>query len=248
MKYTEAILGGLAGALIAAIISVMATYFFTVNERLTEAEIKEANAKLLEDFRAANDESVRNIAQAEERADAAVKRLQKLQSEYDALYKTSQSLAKDILSSKEKYDAHLANNLGFTPDDVANVIEPRMQTYLNFESAVIGFLREACPSGWIEYPEAYGRFLRGVDKSGKNIDPDGYRIPGKKQEDGFKAHRHYNDGGNVNSVSRSWKAGARGGWKEEGIEETRPKNISVLFCIRDPDASFNKKLNKDSSR
>jgi len=119
---------------------------------------------------------------------------------------------------------------------VANILENRLQTSLKLDSAVIPFASEACPPGWKNYKDAYGRFIRAIDKSGKNVDPDGYRKPGMKQEDGFKAHPHYKDGRNVNSVSRNWKANSRGGWKDTGIEETRPKNVAFLFCIKDKES------------
>lgn len=41
--------------------------------------------------------------------------------------------------------------------------------------AVMAFNLSACPTGWSEYAPAYGRFIRGIDKSGANIDPLGQR-------------------------------------------------------------------------
>src|SRR5215471_8524467 len=32
--------------------------------------------------------------------------------------------------------------------------------------AVMSFNRDSCPAGWKEYSPAYGRFIRGIDKSG----------------------------------------------------------------------------------
>lgn len=52
--------------------------------------------------------------------------------------------------------------------------------------AVIAFNLEACPTGWTEYKPAYGRFIRGVDKSGEKIDPDGQRKPGGEQGDAIR--------------------------------------------------------------
>jgi len=34
------------------------------------------------------------------------------------------------------------------------------------------FALSTCPTGWSEYTAAYGKFIRGIDKSGTNIDAD----------------------------------------------------------------------------
>lgn len=57
--------------------------------------------------------------------------------------------------------------------------------------AVMAFNLAACPTpGWSEYTPAYGRFIRGIDKSGTAIDPDGQRALGSIQADDFKTHTH----------------------------------------------------------
>lgn len=38
--------------------------------------------------------------------------------------------------------------------------------------AVMSFDLETCPDGWSEYTQAYGRVVRGIDKSWGNIDAD----------------------------------------------------------------------------
>ena len=52
--------------------------------------------------------------------------------------------------------------------------------------AVIAFNLPACPAGWSEYKPAYGRFIRGIDKSGNKIDPDGQRKEESYQEDAIR--------------------------------------------------------------
>lgn len=52
--------------------------------------------------------------------------------------------------------------------------------------AVIAFNLSACPAGWSEYKPAYGRFIRGIDKSGNKIDPDGQRKEESYQEDAIR--------------------------------------------------------------
>ncbi|ODA66155.1 hypothetical protein A7A08_03008 [Methyloligella halotolerans] len=94
---------------------------------------------------------------------------------------------------------------------------------------IAAFAASSCPAGWSEYQAARGRFLRGIDNGAGN-DPDGTRSPGDPQGDEFKAHTHYNDGGNDNAVYRYWSASSRGGWRELGGDETRPKNVAVTFC------------------
>ena len=111
------------------------------------------------------------------------------------------------------------------------------------EGAVVPFDREACPEiGWQEYKPAYGQFIRGVDRSGKNIDPDGERIVGNPQEDAFASHSHQerpstgpnwltkylNKDGTWGDERQGNKLGPQTG--ESGGHETRPKNIALLFC------------------
>lgn len=115
--------------------------------------------------------------------------------------------------------------------------------HASLQGAVVGFNSAQCPSGWFEVKNAYGRFLRGIDKVGAT-DPAGPRAPGSVQEDAFKSHTHtrpkdvYDFGGpTVGSVA----AGQALGYSFDGNSpapptgasgdaETRPKNMAVLFC------------------
>lgn len=76
--------------------------------------------------------------------------------------------------------------------------------------AVIAFNLTACPAGWTDYAPAYGRFIRGVDKSGQRVDADGQRTPGNTQEDAIR-----NITGELNGVAgeanRAWPWGFRPG-------------------------------------
>jgi len=105
--------------------------------------------------------------------------------------------------------------------------------------AVIPFDLDACPAGWTEYAPAYGRFVRGVDKSGESRDPAGERAIGSVQADELRTHTHtytYMQGdNNVDGVdsatthsgehhNEQGQTGAAGG------AETRPKNVALLFC------------------
>lgn len=66
------------------------------------------------------------------------------------------------------------------PDDTTQV------TAAVLTGAVIAFNLPACPAGWTEYKPAFGRFIRGIDKSGAKIDPDGERNLESVQEDAIR--------------------------------------------------------------
>ena len=44
------------------------------------------------------------------------------------------------------------------------------------------------PTGWGDYKNAYGRFIRGIDKSDARIDPADRRTKENLQNDGIKSH------------------------------------------------------------
>lgn|GEM_PF-7032877 len=75
--------------------------------------------------------------------------------------------------------------------------------------AVIAFNLPACPAGWSEYTPAQGRFIRGVDRTGRGIDPD-QRSVGSTQEDAIR-----NITGSITGVrgasNRAWDWGFRPG-------------------------------------
>lgn len=143
-----------------------------------------------------------------------------------------------------------------TPIDLAKALTQKLEeaterldsVVKSLAGAVVPFNSDQCPSGWTEYAPAYGRFIRGIDNSGSNIDPDGKRQPGSFQSDDIKAHAHpYNDiywseaWGSVgkNLVgNKGDQDGDNKGYEmsrvtgETGGKETRPKNIAMLFCIR----------------
>ncbi|MCH2188469.1 hypothetical protein MK079_01410 [Candidatus Gracilibacteria bacterium] len=101
---------------------------------------------------------------------------------------------------------------------------------------VAAFNLDTCPQGWSEYLPAQGRFIRGIDKTGTNIDPTGQRALGNIQEDEFKSHSHRFPGidyggffsnGNGLSVGGSMSYSYT---QPEGGAETRPKNVALLYC------------------
>ena len=116
---------------------------------------------------------------------------------------------------------------------------------------IAAFASATCPTGWTEYVESRGRFLRGIDNGAGN-DPDGTRAPGNIQGDALQ-----NITGSLN-VPRARVLGATSsgafdhtssgsvgatGDTQAGLgvtfdasrvartaDETRPKNVAVLFC------------------
>jgi len=120
---------------------------------------------------------------------------------------------------------------------------------------IAAFAAATCPTGWTEYAPAYGRFLRGIDKSGTSIDPSGLRAPGNIQTQATAknglgltdpGHSHSVTGdatGTDNVVGVDAGAASTGGnysgiinGSATGITlgssdaETRPVNVAVLYC------------------
>nr|VFJ60829.1 MAG: hypothetical protein BECKFM1743C_GA0114222_102815 [Candidatus Kentron sp. FM]VFJ61916.1 MAG: hypothetical protein BECKFM1743A_GA0114220_102955 [Candidatus Kentron sp. FM]VFK12832.1 MAG: hypothetical protein BECKFM1743B_GA0114221_102575 [Candidatus Kentron sp. FM] len=82
--------------------------------------------------------------------------------------------------------------------------------------------------------------MRGIDKIGENNRKD--REPGHLQDDANKAHRHglYTNyqfghtGGQWSLTHGNTHTGPeRSHMTEEGEPEARPKNVALLYCIKD---------------
>lgn len=121
-------------------------------------------------------------------------------------------------------------------------------------NAVVAFSDDECPrTGWEEYKPAYGQFIRGIDKSQANHDPDGLRFAGSLQKDTYPIHNHtaYMQVGaeppNGNGGAKSHRAAGGHGQVASDSEryehnellkpsgsgtETRPKNVALLYCIK----------------
>ena len=116
------------------------------------------------------------------------------------------------------------------------------------EGAVVSFELKVCPDGWEEYEKAYGAFVRGVDRGGKQgrevRDPDGERVPGDIQGSAFEQHTHEYSGHGADGMTDADAGGDRrglwhgGDFRQSGTKETtssgegetRPVNIALLFC------------------
>ena len=118
----------------------------------------------------------------------------------------------------------------------------------SIKGAVVAFDARTCPAGWTTYLPGQGRFVRGITTVGDiALDPEGARLPGSLQGDLFRSHYHsrpldvYDAGG---GESGHWVQGAADGASlgfgrdgpavtgSTGGEETRPKNVALLYCIR----------------
>lgn len=112
------------------------------------------------------------------------------------------------------------------------------------KGGVLPFDSSNCPDGWETYMPAFGRFIRGIDRSETKIDPDGVRAPGSIQGDSLGKHGHSltltGRGGNKAFIARppGWgyddaeQAPSTANTAETGGAETRPKNVALLYCRR----------------
>lgn len=111
------------------------------------------------------------------------------------------------------------------------------------KGAVVAFDSSECPEeGWEDFKHAYGQFIRGIDKSGTNVDPDGKREPASPQGSAIESHSHPQVYGDVKGhfSSDGWetvphvtKSGKNGVHTAPiGGSETRPKNIALLYCVK----------------
>lgn len=112
---------------------------------------------------------------------------------------------------------------------------------------VSAFYSSTCPSGWIEAngqnstPDLRGVFIRGMNGGDSGLDPDGNRTLGNYQTDSFKSHTHQirAPGGSNNNAFESpnvdWGTLSQPqhyNTEASGASETRPKNIALLYCIK----------------
>lgn len=113
--------------------------------------------------------------------------------------------------------------------------------------AVMAFDLQACPTGWTEYTALQWKFIRWADTWAVN-DPDfasrtwwtWARKIWSTQNDDFKSHNHY-------SPTRDWWAWTHEVWDSNSWvdfppyettsntwwNETRPKNVYLLYCKKD---------------
>jgi hypothetical protein len=113
---------------------------------------------------------------------------------------------------------------------------------LDQRGEVAAFAATSCPSPWVAYTPAAGRFIRGFDPQGTN-DPDGTsRTIESIQLDSVGPHLHtmgvngMDDNANVNqdrfpNFGNNGGVGAKHQTDNNSGVETRPKNVALLYCI-----------------
>ncbi len=195
-----------------------ATLVSTIDTKVVDYRIVESFKNRLEEF----------INIAVEKAVIDDKTKLKIATEIDST--TKEAVAKVEADVEDKLIKTVTNQVSKT----TNLNTLQLLEKVSMPSgAVMPFDRATCPQGWSEYVAAHGRFIRGLDKSGK-IDPS--RKLGSKQEDSFKSHDHKiseTSGGLGGSapglvMTNSHHAPKMTGF--EGGSETRPKNIALLYC------------------
>ena len=124
------------------------------------------------------------------------------------------------------------------------------------DGAVMAFHLTACPPGWVPADgdvitlDLRGQFLRGMNDFGSAAgaradgkqDPNGTgRTPGDEQDDSLVNHTHSyfgNEHGFGDVGNGTWARGLDTGplfvrtTGGAGGSETRPKNVALLFCMR----------------
>ena len=145
----------------------------------------------------------------------------------------------------KEYTPNLPDQRAVILENKFNSLKKQMESLsAGLKNGVVPFNSASCPSGWKEYTPAYGRFIRGLDKSNE-IDPK--RKLSSLQEDVIKSHFHemgVNGADTTTMVpggaaqrldfnSDIYGGGGRKRTHSVGEKETRPKNVALLFCIKE---------------
>ncbi len=252
-------IGGLSGAVVSAIIAVFLNIYFDSIEREsivnTKEKILEAKEIVTKEIKSARREEKAHLLEA-------IRLAEKAKVEADAAKKDAQKSVRDLEIQKDRVASivkSIESKIQVEAQDIANILENEIILQLSDlvpKDAIMAFELLNCPKGWRIYEQAYGRFLRGIDKSNEQIDPDGERVPGSKQNDTFQGHYHNQEHGGSPGLwdsaqgtgpsARSAltpyknrktfkitdpKTDGKSGEPRTSIE-TRPKNIAVLYCIK----------------
>jgi len=102
--------------------------------------------------------------------------------------------------------------------------------------AAIGTIYGSANAGVFSLPDLRGEFIRGYDND-RGADPDSPRNLGSNQQEAFKSHDHSVDSTGHTSSSQSLTELGQsniGGFRTNfsGGDETRPRNVSMRYCIK----------------
>ncbi len=240
LKLWESFLSGLAGAVIAAAV----TYWSAIDKSKNEAVLRNALADTKEQYLLQIKDSIAKIAKSEANAENAVIDSQKLVVKLASIEERANTILNNLNSAEKSATRKsitldketLASIQSGVVEDIEKIQMP--------SGAVLAFNSTFCPQGWKDYAPAYGKFIRGIDKSGR-IDPEGIRLPGSSQEDEFKSHTHKANmeigaeptSGGAQAAEAAGAHGRIGSMytssgllQTTGGLETRPKNIALLYC------------------
>jgi hypothetical protein len=243
LKLWETFLSGLAGAVIAAAV----TYWGAVEKSKNEAILKNSLADSKEQYLEQIKDSIALIAKAEANAENAVINSQKFITNLASIEERANAILVKLTSIEKNSNTQSINLDKKTLDALKNNLVNDIASIEMPPKAIIAFNLVNCPQGWNEYVPAYGRFLRGIDKTGRG-DSDGIRLPGHLQESSILKHSHgigvngadtttVVPGGATQRLAHFKNDGYGGGGQKrtgsEGGNEIRPKNVALLFCIKD---------------
>lgn len=88
-----------------------------------------------------------------------------------------------------------------------------------------------------EFKPAHGRFIRGIDKSGNKIDPEGKRSPGKLQSDSTKLPNNIaisSEGSHSHPISQIRRSFVDGNKRANGEEWSTPGMFNGAHATTDP--------------
>lgn len=236
-----AFLSGLSGAIIAAAV----TYWGAVQKSKDEALLQSTLANAKEEYLNQIKDSISQIAKAEANAENAVINTQKIVAELSSTEQLANSILKKLTDAQKisESDSIQLNDesLKIVSSNVSkSIIENQIPS-----GAVIPFNSDSCPEKWEEYKLAYGRFVRGIDKTGR-LDPDGIRLAGDVQSHTFLNHSHSISG--AKTAAHQPQVGSPHGYHPGALgntinktsdltgdnvgKETRPVNVALLYCVK----------------
>jgi len=259
-KYKSLMIAFISGGVLSAIITFVFTAYTKSNEAEIKEQIVAAKELVMKEIYKSREEEnrritslIEDITTAKGKALNAVTDAEKAVSSIESVKSKVTSIAvqvKETSSNIQALQVKMSKAAKIDLNELGKIVEPAVLQSLSLTNSIVAFNLDSCPAGWVEYAPAQGRFLRGIDQTG-SLDIKG-RNPGHIQEDAFQGHRHSISA--VLSTSHGPKDKAPHGFQSGGYslpktttkdpitdrnygdvrvaKETRPKNVAVLFCIK----------------